>query len=160
SRRAGHDRRDFFDGRRACAFHAGQYPYLDMRLVRPSVLIDVADDGAIDWAVRPSVPLGADHVSLEKLTVTEGKATVRHASSGRTHTLTEVNAEMSARSLAGPWRMDGSLRLDGMRTALSVTTGAVEANGMRLRVRAQPERYPFTLEADGSARVENGRANY
>src|SRR5690606_3096759 len=119
-------------------FMQGNIHIFDMRLVRPSVVIDVAEDGALDWAVRPSVPLGATHVSLEKLTITEGKAVLRHAASGRTHTLTEVNAELSARSLAGPWRMEGSLRLDGMRTALSISTGAVDENGMRIRVRAQP----------------------
>jgi len=141
-------------------FMQGNIHIFDMRLVRPSVVIDVAEDGALDWAVRPSVPLGATHVSLEKLTITEGKAVLRHAASGRTHTLTEVNAELSARSLAGPWRMEGSLRLDGMRTALSISTGAVDENGMRIRVRAQPEAYPFTLETDGTARVEDGRAEY
>lgn len=141
-------------------FMQGNIHIFDMRLVRPSMAIDVAEDGAVDWAVRPSVPLGADHVSLEKLTITEGRAYIRHAASGRTHTLTEVNAELSARSLAGPWRMEGSLRLDGMLTALSVTTGAAEAEGMRIRLRAQPERYPLTLETDGSARVEDGRAQY
>src|SRR5690606_27286816 len=49
----------------------------------------------------------------------------------------------------------------GMLTNVSVSTGAVDAaGGMRLRVRAQPERHPVTLEADGNARVEDGRARY
>src|SRR5690606_22845974 len=112
-----------------------------MRLVRPSMLVDIADDGALDWAVRPSVPVDAHHVSLAKLTVSEGRVVIRDAASGRAHMLTEVNADASARSLAGPWRVDGSMRLDGMRTALNIVTGALdEQYGMRLRVRAQPER--------------------
>lgn len=142
-------------------FMRGDVHIFDMRLVRPSVVVDVAQDGALDWTVRPSVPIDAHHISLERLTVTEGKITVRHAASGRTHTLTEINADASARSLAGPWRMEGSLRLDGMRTAITLSTGAADAGGgMRVKLRAAPERFPFVLEADGNARIEDGRARY
>src|SRR5690606_20665607 len=79
----------------------------------------------------------------------------------RIHRLTEVNADISARALTGPWRMDGSLRLDGMRMALQVSTGqASDEGGMRLRVQARPDRYPFALESDGNARIKDGRARY
>lgn len=142
-------------------FMRGDVHIFDMRLVRPSVTIDVAADGTFDWAVRPSVPIGAQHISVEKLTITEGKVSVRHASSGRTHRLTEINADISARALTGPWRMDGSLRLDGMLTAVSVSTGPLDADGsMRLRIEAAPERYPFTLETDGSTRIGEDGVRY
>lgn len=142
-------------------FLRGDVHIFDMRLVRPHVLVDLAEDGALDWAVRPSVPIEASHISLEKLTVTEGRVDLRHAASGRTHRLTEINAAISARALTGPWRMDGSLRLDGMRMAMTVSTGQADAEGgMRLRVQARPQRYAFALESDGSARIEDGRARY
>lgn len=142
-------------------FMRGDIHIFDMRLVRPRVTVDLAEDGALDWAVRPSVPVEASHISLEKLTVTEGRVELRHAASGRIHHLTEVNAGISARALTGPWRMDGSLRLDGMRMALGVSTGQAGGDGgMRLRVQARPERYPFALESDGNARIEDGRARY
>lgn len=140
-------------------FMRGDLHIFDMRMVRPDVVIDVAADGSLDWAVRPSVPVDASHISLEKLTVTEGRVSLRHEASGRTHRFTEINADVSALAFTGPWRMDGSLRADGLRTALSVSTGAVDENGrMRLRVRAQPQLYPLVLETDGSAQIENGRA--
>lgn len=142
-------------------FMRGDIHIFDMRLVRPHVSVDLAEDGALDWAVRPSVPVEASHISLEKLTVTEGRVELRHAASGRIHRLTEVNADISARALTGPWRMDGSLRLDGMRMALQVSTGqASDEGGMRLRVQARPDRYPFALESDGNARIKDGRARY
>lgn len=142
-------------------FLRGDVYIFDMRLVRPSMTVDLAEDGALDWAVRPSVPIGADHIALEKVTVTEGRVSLRHAVSGRTHMLTEINADMSARALTGPWRVEGSLRLDGMRMAVSVSTGTRdEAGGIRLRLRAQPERYPLVLETDGNARIEDGSAVY
>ncbi|HRP79233.1 MAG TPA: hypothetical protein PL183_09055 [Aquamicrobium sp.] len=142
-------------------FMRGDVHIFDMRLVRPAVFVDLAADGALDWAMRPSVPVGASHISLERLTVTEGKVELRHAASGRIHRLTEINADISARALTGPWRVDGSLRLDGMRMALQASTGQADGEGgMRLRVQARPERYALALETDGNARIEDGRALY
>ncbi|RST84850.1 AsmA family protein [Aquibium carbonis] len=142
-------------------FMRGELLIFDMRLVRPNALFNIADDGSVDWASRPSNMFDAAQIRLEKLTVIEGKVTLSHAMSGRTHTLTEINADVSAATLSGPWRMDGSLRLDGMRTSVSVSTGSVTPEGaMRIRLRASPERYPFDVEADGQARFRNAAALY
>ncbi len=142
-------------------FLRGEVLIFDMRLVRPKVLITVADDGKVDWAVRPSAPFAPSHISLEKLTVTEGQVSIRHATSGRTHWLTEINADISARSFAGPWRADGTLEIDGMRTTVAVSTGRADETGaMRLRIKANPAIYPVALEMDGDARLENGAVRY
>lgn len=142
-------------------FMRGDFHIFDMRLERPYVLIDVADNGSVDWAVRPSVPIGASHISLEKLTVTEGQVLLRHAASGRIHRLTEINADLSARALTGPWRAEGSLRFDGLLTQLSISTGQVDPQGgMRVRMSVNPQRYPVVLEADGNARIQDGQAHY
>lgn len=143
-------------------FMRGEFLIFDMRLVRPNAVLNLANDGSVDWAARrASNMFDPRQIRLEKMTVTEGKVTLIHATSGRTHTLTEINADVSATTLSGPWRMDGSLRLDGMRTGISISTGSVTPEGtMRIRVRASPERYPFEVEADGQARFENSSALY
>ena len=139
----------------------GEFLIFDMRLTRPSAVIDVAADGKIDWALRPSTPFDARQIRIEKMTVTEGKVLVRNAAAGREHALTEVNLAVSATSLAGPWRIDGSARLDGARTQLSATTGALDENGrLRLRLRAEPERYGFVLETDGDTVIRDGAFAY
>lgn len=142
-------------------FMRGELLIFDMRLVRPEAVFNVDADGSIDWATRPSDMLDPAQIRLEKVRVTEGRITLQHADSGRTHRLTEIDADLSAATLAGPWRMDGSLRLDGARTAVSISTGSVTPEGtMRVRLRAVPERYPVELEADGTARFENAAALY
>ncbi|MBA3449112.1 MAG: AsmA protein, partial [Pseudaminobacter sp.] len=65
-----------------------------------------------------------------------------------------------ARSFAGPWRAEGTMRLDGMQTALSVSTGKVEAGQTRLRIRADPQIHPLIVETDGNVRLEGGAARY
>lgn len=142
-------------------FMQGEILIFDMRLVRPRVTIGVGDNGVIDWAVRPSSPFDATQIALEKLTVTDGQVTIRHGFGGRDHVLSEINTEVSARSLAGPWRADGTLRLDGTRTAITVSTGRVDETGaLRLRIKADPASYPLTIEADGDVRLAEGLGLY
>lgn len=142
-------------------FLRGEVLIFDMRLVRPRAAIDIAADGTVDWAVRPSSPFDPAQVSIEKLTITEGQVTLRHAAGGKEHLVSEIDAVVSARSLAGPWRLNGSLRFDGMRARVSATTGKADGNGrIALRIAADPDGYPFTMEADGTAGLDKGLASY
>lgn len=142
-------------------FMQGEFLIFDMRLVRPNVTIAVGENGAIDWAMRPSSPFDVAQIALEKLTVTDGQVTIRHAFGERQHVLSDINAEVSARSLAGPWRADGTLQLDGMPTTVTVSTGKVdETGGLRLRIKADPGSYPLAVETDGDVRMTNGAGSY
>jgi uncharacterized protein involved in outer membrane biogenesis len=107
-------------------FLRGEFHIFDMRMVRPKVLVEVARDGTVDWSVRPSAPAAISSVSLERLTVTDGQVEIRHKLSGRTHLVDAVNAEVAARSLRGPWRLEGTARLDGLATTLALSTGAID----------------------------------
>ncbi|MBZ9741732.1 MULTISPECIES: AsmA-like C-terminal region-containing protein [unclassified Mesorhizobium] len=142
-------------------FLRGEVLIFDMRLVRPRATIDIAADGTVDWAMRPSSPFDPGQVSIEKLTVTEGQIELRHAAGGRSHIFSEINSTISAKSLAGPWRMDGTLRLDGLRTNVTASTGKAEPSGqLRLRLKADPDAYPLVIETDGNAGIVNGAAVY
>ncbi len=142
-------------------FMSGEVRIFDMRLVRPKAIIAVAEDGAVDWAVRPSVPFDIGHITLESLTITEGQIVLQHGPSGRSHVLSEINTAISARALNGPWRVEGTLRVDGARAAVSVSTGKVdEAGAMRVRLRADPAVYPFATEMDGDVRIKDGAVTY
>src|SRR5262249_16091846 len=142
-------------------FMRGEFLIFDMRLIRPKMTVAVNDDGAIDWAVRPSTPFDPAQIAIEKLTVTEGQIRARHAASARDHFVSEVETQVSAKSLDCPWRVDGSLRLDGMRTAIGVSTGKVDEKGLlRLRIKADPVIYPIAIESDGDVSLEHGAANF
>ncbi|MDS1135695.1 AsmA family protein [Nitratireductor indicus] len=142
-------------------FLRGEVLIFDMRLVRPKARISVAADGAIDWAVRPTGPFDARQVTLEKVSIVDGSVDLMHAASGREHRLTNIDADLSARTLAGPWRISGHLDFDELPIAVSVATGSVDENGaMRLRVEALPDTVPVKIAADGQARIEEGVARY
>ncbi|HET9537231.1 MAG TPA: AsmA-like C-terminal region-containing protein [Mesorhizobium sp.] len=142
-------------------FMRGEFLIFDMRLVRPKVSISVAADGTVDWAMRPSAPFKASQISLERLTVTDGLISIHHLASGRTHLVSDVDAAISARSFAGPWRADGKLKVDGLPVLLAMSTGKVDATGaMRLRIKADPANLPAVVETDGDVRLEKGALRY
>jgi hypothetical protein len=142
-------------------FLRGEVLIFDMRLVHPKATIDIADDGTVDWAMRPSSPFDVNQISIEKLTVRGGEIALSHAAGGRSHLISEINSTISAKSLAGPWRMDGTLLLDGLRSTVAASTGKAEGNGqMRLRLKVDPDAYPLVIETDGNAGIVNGAAVY
>lgn len=142
-------------------FLRGEVLIFDMRLERPRAAITVADDGTIDWTIRPSSPFDAGQIAIEKLTVTDGTVELRHGPGGRAHEVSGINASVSAKSLLGPWRVDGNLVFDGLPTEISATTGRAGDDGqMRLRLRARPQDYAATMESDGNARIRNGALTY
>jgi uncharacterized protein involved in outer membrane biogenesis len=141
-------------------FMRGELLIFDMRIVRPRARLAIAEDGTVDWALRPSAPIDPRQVKLEKVTITEGRIDIAHASSGQVHTLTEINTEVVAQTLAGPWRIGGTARVNGHVTALTVSTGAAENGRMRLRVHAEPEIYAFVADSDGEVSLEGGALAY
>nr|WP_309086068.1 AsmA family protein [Chelativorans sp.] len=142
-------------------FLSGELLIFDMRLVRPSMNINIAPNGRIDWAVRPSSPFDPRQVTLERVSIVDGTIRVHQQASGRVVTLADIDSEVSARSLSGPWRVAGDLEIDGIPVAVTASTGSVDQEGvLRLRVAAQPRDYPIIVETDGSSRFVEGEGIY
>ena len=142
-------------------FLRGEILIYDMRLTRPSATIEIGEDGAVDWAMRPTVPVGVRQISLERLTVEDGTLTIRHRSSGRVHVAEGLDATVSARTLAGPWRIEGHATVDGIATGFGLTTGEAQSDGaIRVRTALAPDDYPLVIETDGAARMTDSALTY
>ncbi len=135
-------------------FLRGEFLIFDMRIERPRAIVAVAANGTVDWAARPSTPVPASRIALEKVTITDGRVELRHGPSGRTHIVSEIDAKLAAKSLTGPWRLEGSMSFDGAKTAVTASTGAVDEQGrIRLRVRAAPAAHALAVDADGQVEL-------
>lgn len=142
-------------------FLRGQLLIFDMRVDRPQATISLDKSGKVDWAIRPSTPLDPTKIKLERLSVKDGTIALREEASGRTHTATELNAVISANSLAGPWQANGSLVLQGEKLAIDLSSGEAKPDGaLRLRARISPETIPASFETDGDVSVTEGRLDY
>ncbi len=142
-------------------FLRGELLIFDMRLVRPNMRIEIGQNGRINWAVRPSSPFNPRQVTLENVTITDGAISINQQASGRTIEIADIDSTLSARSLAGPWRVGGTLSLNGVPLSLTASTGALGADGsLRVRISAEPHDYPFNLITEGEARFEGEQGLY
>ncbi len=142
-------------------FMRGEFLIFDMRLHRPAITIDVADTGLIDWTIRPNTPFDASEVRLENITVTGGQIAVVHAISGRRTLLDNINATISAGTLAGPWRIKSEFDFDGSPMTATVSTGTVEPDkAMRLRMNIVPGDMAVDIETDGDVSITDRGAVY
>jgi uncharacterized protein involved in outer membrane biogenesis len=94
-------------------FLSGEARIFDMRIEEPKARIRLLPDGTLDWlrGSRPTIP--ARSVILEKVSVTGGTVEFIDEQTGRNRLLSELDAALSARTLAGPWSVEGEAVLDG-----------------------------------------------
>lgn len=140
-------------------FLSGEVLIFDMRLVRPNTVVWIDRDGKFNWAVDPRAPVAPRNIALEHVTITDGQVRViRPGMPDRT--LSQINAVVSAKSLAGPWRADGSLKADGRSTKIGLSTGIAGDEGMRLKLRAEPETSRLDFDLDGNVTTNAGQLAY
>jgi uncharacterized protein involved in outer membrane biogenesis len=125
------------------------------------VRLRLLKDGTLDWTrgSRPEIP--AKTVVLENVHVSGGEIEFIDDQSGRSRHITGLNAEMSAKSLAGPWRIDGDAALDGEHGSFSVSSNQPDESGvLRMRTKLVPDKHPVDIELDGELKLVDSRPNY
>ena len=142
-------------------FLSGEALIFDMRVVNPKVQLRLLKDGSLDWmrGSQPEIP--AKTVVLENVHVSGGEIEFIDDQSGRSRHVTGVNAEMSAKSLAGPWRIEGDGALDGEHGSFSIASNQPDENGvLRVRTRLAPDKHPVSIDLDGELKLVDSRPNY
>ncbi|WP_183899396.1 AsmA-like C-terminal region-containing protein [Rhizobium metallidurans] len=142
-------------------FLSGEALIFDMRVVNPKVKLRLLKDGTLDWTRGSQPEIPAKTVILENVRVTGGDIQFIDDQSGRTRLLTGLNAEMSAKSLAGPWRIEGDAALDGETGKFLISSNQLDDNGIiRMRTRLQPDKQPVTVDLDGELKLVDRKPNY
>lgn len=108
-----------------------------VRLEKPVIALETLANGENSWAVQQSG--GADEptgdagakksdtdrpLSLGKVVVNEGQLTYKDAKTGKVQDLKDVNLSMSAKTLQGPFSVDGELLYNGKRIGITADTDA------------------------------------
>jgi hypothetical protein len=142
-------------------FLKGEVLIFDMRVTKPRVLVTIGEDGAVDWTLRPAAPRSVETVTLESVNIVDGVIDIDDRAAGRRMRFDAVNAKISAKALAGPWRFDGALKAGGESLAVSGSTGTVDANRkLSLRLSVSPVNRSVVAEADGRVSLADGALLY
>jgi hypothetical protein len=141
-------------------FLRGEILIFDMRLERPVFTVELDADGHVEWPRRADSGFPGSQITLENVSVEDGEVRMLHRLSGREHAISNINAQVSAQTLAGPWRLDGTGTVDGVAMSFALSTGTYADGAMRLRMRAAPFGSSLQVETDGSVTVSEEGAGY
>ncbi|KQQ61514.1 hypothetical protein ASF69_03805 [Rhizobium sp. Leaf311] len=143
-------------------FLSGEARIFDMRIEEPKARIRLLKDGTLDWTRGSRAVIPAKTVVLENVSIAGGQIDFIDEQSGRNRVVTGLNAEMSAKSLAGPWRAEGRAAVDGHAGSFSLSSGEPDptVGRMGLRLRMLPDEHPVEIDLDGAIAATEGRPVY
>ncbi|ADZ69795.1 AsmA family protein [Polymorphum gilvum] len=140
----------------------GEIQVTEMRLERPHLRLSLDEAGRLDWLTSRSasdVLSGRDPktVMFEHIEIDDGIVALVDARDGSVHRLEKANLLISARSLNGPYKIDGTVSHLQKPYSLRVATGERLADG-KIRVKADvvPSTTPMELTIDGNLSQEAG----
>ena len=126
----------------------GQWRARELHLVGPEFNLGI--DRAGNLALPPIAPgFDADQLSIERLNIEDGHATLTDSRSGSRITLDKLWFNGDVRSLAGPFRGEGAFVLAGDLYAYRIAAGRAEEGVLKLRLNLDPLEKPLAVEADG-----------
>lgn len=140
----------------------GEVRVIDMTMDEPTLQLVVDEQGRLDWftALRRNSlidDLDPDLVMLEQATIRDGRFIVTDARSGRTHSVEDIDVSVAARSLKGPFRIDGMAAIDGERATVLVSTGRADPQGgIRVRAGITPVATPGRSRRRRRMSIEDG----
>lgn len=143
-------------------FLSGEARIFDMRIEEPKAKIRLLKDGTLDWMRGSRAEIPARTVVLESVQIEGGQIEFIDEQSGRNRVVTGLNADMSANSLAGPWKAEGRAAVDGHPGSFSLSSSEPDyANGrMGLRIRVVPDEHPVEVDLDGAIAATAGKPAY
>jgi uncharacterized protein involved in outer membrane biogenesis len=136
----------------------GKLRAAEMHVAKPQVSLSIDHDGHIAAPVLAKAfggQLDANVLSIEKLTIEDASASVTDTRSGATNVFDKLWFNGEVGSLRGPFKGEGGLSHDGIRTGYRINAGRADDNGqLKLRVNIDPTDRPLSLEADGSLALD------
>lgn len=140
-------------------FLSGEARIFDMRIVKPKARIRLLKDGKLDWMRGSRAEIPARNVVLEDVHITDAQIEFIDEETGRNRTLSNLTADLSAHSLAGPWRAEGNGTLDGYEAAFSLSSAEPDAKTgeVPLKLKLRPDFQPVELQLDGALGIAESR---
>ncbi|MFG1346926.1 AsmA-like C-terminal region-containing protein [Xanthobacter autotrophicus DSM 431] len=140
------------------ALMRGEVQATGVSLTQPQIRI------VIDSAGRLALPTGtgrAADLSIARFEVKDGALDLLDRASDHRISLSGLDLKGEARSLSGPFKLDGEITASGARFALRSSLGKVGDDGAgRLRVVLDGRNRPFGLDLDGALNVKEAKPRF
>jgi large subunit ribosomal protein L24 len=132
----------------------GEWRATEARIVRPQLSAGLDETGRLDWSGYALQP-DADVQSIERLSIEGGEVHLADRASGGRLRLEKLWFKGEVKSLlAGPLKGEGGFALDGEGYGFRIALGRLAEDGARVKLSLDTLTRPFSIEADGLARLE------
>jgi uncharacterized protein involved in outer membrane biogenesis len=134
----------------------GEWHASEMHLEGPQVTLGLDASGHVQ-APDLAVAFDPDALSIDRLSIENGKLTLADAANGSSITLDRFWFNGEARSLIGPFRGEGAVTIGGELYPYRLSAGRYTDDGaLKLRLNVDPVNRPMSIESDGTLTLARG----
>jgi hypothetical protein len=141
-------------------FLSGEALIYNMRIDSPKLRMRLTEDGTLDWVRTGTPEIPASTVILENVTVTSADVLFIDEQTGRNRHITNLDMDLSAKTLAGPWRVAGKGAIDGRTGSFVFSTSLPDKGKVPLKLRLLPDNPYMVAELDGVIGLNDFRPEY
>lgn len=138
----------------------GRWHATEMQLAGPEVQLGLDASGQVH-APRLAIGFRPDTLTIDKLSVVDGKVTLTDAANGGSVTLDRLWFNGEANSLLGPARGEGAVTLGGHSYPFRLAAGRYSASEtVKLKLNVDPRDYPVNIETNGTLALAGGKPKF
>jgi large subunit ribosomal protein L24 len=138
----------------------GEWHASEMHLDGPQVNLGVDASGHVK-APDLTVAFNPDALSIDRLSIENGKLTLTDAANGASVTLDRFWFNGEARSLLGPFRGEGAVTIGGDLYPYRVSAGRYGDDAtVKLHLNVDPVNHPMSIESDGTLTLAAGAPSF
>ncbi|MDB5524178.1 MAG: AsmA family outer membrane protein [Rhizobium sp.] len=141
-------------------FLSGEALIYNMHLEHPRVKLRLTEDGSLDWVKTGNPQIPASTVVLENVTISNGEVQFIDEQTGHDRNITGLNLKLSAKTLAGPWKVSGRGAVDGQAGGFVINTSVPDKGKLFMKLRLLPDDPGVVAELEGSLGLEGLRPQY
>ncbi len=138
----------------------GEWRAAEVHLVAPQLSLGLDASGHM-LAPNLAIKFSPDSLSIDRLSIEDGKVTLSDAANGARATLERLWFNGEARSLLGPFKGEGAVTIAGELYPFRIAAGRFgDDSALRLHVNVDPVNRPLSIEADGMLAFAGGQPRF
>jgi len=138
----------------------GEWRAAEMHLVAPQLSLGLDASGHV-LAPNLAIKFSPDNLSIDRLSIEDGKVTLTDAANGARVTLDRLWFNGEVRSLLGPFKGEGAVTIGAELYPFRITAGHYSDDGaLKLHVNVDPVNHPLSIEADGMLALAGAKPKF